>query len=87
MAKVLVIDDDQSLLRALRLGLKAGGHQVTTATNGEASATSEPLGRPLAYARAPPCASFILRLYIFVSIDPQMIVPDGVRCQGLFHWM
>ncbi|HEY1989976.1 MAG TPA: response regulator transcription factor [Acidimicrobiales bacterium] len=35
MAKVLVIDDDPSLLRALRLGLQAGGHQVTTAVNGE----------------------------------------------------
>ena len=35
MAKVLVIDDDPSLLRALRLGLQAGGHDVTTATNGE----------------------------------------------------
>jgi two-component system KDP operon response regulator KdpE len=35
MAKVLVIDDDPSLLRALRLGLKAGGHDVVTAANGE----------------------------------------------------
>ncbi len=35
MAKVLVIDDDPSLLRALRLGLQAGGHDVTTATTGE----------------------------------------------------
>jgi len=35
MAKVLVIDDDPSLLRALRLGLKASGHQVITAINGE----------------------------------------------------
>jgi two-component system KDP operon response regulator KdpE len=35
VAKVLVIDDDPSLLRALRLGLQAGGHEVTTATNGE----------------------------------------------------
>jgi two-component system KDP operon response regulator KdpE len=35
MAKVLVIDDDPSLLRALRLGLKAGGHDVVTAADGE----------------------------------------------------
>ncbi len=35
MANVLVIDDDHSLLRALRLGLEAEGHDVTTATNGE----------------------------------------------------
>jgi two-component system, OmpR family, KDP operon response regulator KdpE len=35
VAKVLVIDDDPSLLRALRLGLQAGGHDVTTATTGE----------------------------------------------------
>lgn len=35
MAKVLVIDDDPSLLRALRLGLQAGGHEVAVATNGE----------------------------------------------------
>ena len=35
MAKVLVIDDDPSLLRALRLGLEADGHNVITAVNGE----------------------------------------------------
>ena len=31
---VLVIDDDPSLLRALRLGLEAGGHDVATAATG-----------------------------------------------------
>ncbi|MFI5036224.1 MAG: response regulator transcription factor [Acidimicrobiales bacterium] len=35
MARVLVIDDDPSLLRALRLGLQAGGHEVLTAATGE----------------------------------------------------
>jgi two-component system KDP operon response regulator KdpE len=35
VAKVLVIDDDPSLLRALRLGLQAGGHDVITAADGE----------------------------------------------------
>ncbi len=35
MARVLVIDDDPSLLRALRLGLKSGGHEVSTANNAE----------------------------------------------------
>jgi two-component system KDP operon response regulator KdpE len=35
MAKVLVIDDDPALLRALRLGLRASGHEVVTAPNGE----------------------------------------------------
>lgn len=35
MAKVLVIDDDPSLLRALRLGLRSGGHEVITAANGD----------------------------------------------------
>jgi two-component system, OmpR family, KDP operon response regulator KdpE len=35
VAKVLVIDDDPSLLRALRLGLEASGHEVVTAVNGE----------------------------------------------------
>jgi len=32
---VLVIDDDPSLLRALRVGLQAGGHDVLVATTGE----------------------------------------------------
>jgi two-component system KDP operon response regulator KdpE len=35
VAKVLVIDDDPSLLRALRLGLRSGGHDVVTAANGD----------------------------------------------------
>jgi two-component system KDP operon response regulator KdpE len=35
VVSVLVIDDDHSLLRALRLGLEAGGHDVTTALNAE----------------------------------------------------
>jgi two-component system KDP operon response regulator KdpE len=35
VANVLVIDDDPSLLRALRLGLEAGGHEVFTAVDGE----------------------------------------------------
>lgn len=35
MARVLVVDDDRSLLRALRLGLQSEGHDVTTTENGE----------------------------------------------------
>jgi two-component system, OmpR family, KDP operon response regulator KdpE len=46
MVKVLVIDDDPSLLKALRLGLKAGGHQVVTATNGEDGLTQAALLAP-----------------------------------------
>lgn len=35
MARVLVVDDDPALLRALRLGLGAAGHAVLAAPNGE----------------------------------------------------
>jgi len=35
MARVLVIDDDRALLRALRVGLAAKGHEVLTAVAGE----------------------------------------------------
>jgi two-component system, OmpR family, KDP operon response regulator KdpE len=35
VARILVIDDDPSLLRALRLALRAGGHEVFTAPSGE----------------------------------------------------
>jgi two-component system KDP operon response regulator KdpE len=35
VARVLVIDDDSSLLRALRVGLRAAGHEVATATRGQ----------------------------------------------------
>jgi two-component system KDP operon response regulator KdpE len=46
MAKVLVVDDDSSLLRALRLGLQAGGHQVITAANGEQGNSQTALATP-----------------------------------------
>src|ERR1700676_3596596 len=46
MAKVLVIDDDPSLRRALRVGLQAGGHQVTTAVNGEQGISQTALTSP-----------------------------------------
>jgi two-component system KDP operon response regulator KdpE len=46
MAKVLVIDDDSSLLRALRLGLQASGHEVVTAVNGEQGISQTALVSP-----------------------------------------
>ncbi|HUZ09639.1 MAG TPA: response regulator transcription factor [Acidimicrobiales bacterium] len=46
MAKVLVIDDDRSLLRALRLGLKAHGHEVITSVGGEDGISQTALGSP-----------------------------------------
>lgn len=46
MAKILVIDDDPSLLRALRLGLQAGGHDVATASNGQQGLTQTALNAP-----------------------------------------
>jgi two-component system KDP operon response regulator KdpE len=46
VAKVLVIDDDPSLLRALRLALQAGGHDVITAANGEQGMSQAALVTP-----------------------------------------
>jgi two-component system, OmpR family, KDP operon response regulator KdpE len=46
MAKVLIIDDDPSLIRALRLGLQAGGHQVITSINGEQGISQTALSSP-----------------------------------------
>lgn len=46
MAVVLVIDDDHSLLRALRLGLEAGGHEVVTAVDGAQGITQTALHAP-----------------------------------------
>ncbi len=46
MAKILVIDDDPSLLRALRLGLHSGGHEVTTAASGEQGVSRPHCRRP-----------------------------------------
>ena len=34
MARVLVVDDDRALLRALRVGLTARDHEVIVARNG-----------------------------------------------------
>jgi len=46
MAKILVIDDDLSLNRALRLGLRAGGHDVLTAATGEHGISQTALTAP-----------------------------------------
>ena len=46
VTRVLVIDDDPSLLRALRLGLQAGGHDVVTAANGEQGISQTALTSP-----------------------------------------
>jgi two-component system KDP operon response regulator KdpE len=46
VAKVLVVDDDPSLLRALRLGLHARGHEVITAVNGEQGISQTQLASP-----------------------------------------
>jgi two-component system KDP operon response regulator KdpE len=46
VARVLVIDDDPSLLRALRVGLEAEGHEVTTAANGERGLSQTALTAP-----------------------------------------
>jgi two-component system KDP operon response regulator KdpE len=43
---VLVIDDDPSLLRAMRLGLRSGGHEVLTAANGEQGLTETAVSSP-----------------------------------------
>jgi len=46
VAKVLVIDDDRSLGRALRLGLQAGGHDVILTTTGESGLSQTALAQP-----------------------------------------
>lgn len=46
MASVLVIDDDRSLLRALKLGLSALGHEIVTAGTGEQGLTAAALAGP-----------------------------------------
>lgn len=46
MARVLVIDDDTSLLRALRVGLEADGHDVITASSGEKGISQTALKSP-----------------------------------------
>ncbi len=43
---MLVIDDDPSLLRALRVGLRAGGHEVVTAVNGEQGISQTAVAAP-----------------------------------------
>jgi two-component system KDP operon response regulator KdpE len=46
MSRVLVIDDDPALRRALQLGLRAGGHEVVTAGNGEEGMTQAAICSP-----------------------------------------
>jgi two-component system, OmpR family, KDP operon response regulator KdpE len=46
VAKVLVVDDDAALLRALRLALAHGGHEVLTAATGEQGLQETALSTP-----------------------------------------
>ncbi|HLN17964.1 MAG TPA: response regulator transcription factor [Acidimicrobiales bacterium] len=46
MATVLVVDDDQALLRALRIAISARGHDVVLARSGEEGVTQASLARP-----------------------------------------
>jgi two-component system KDP operon response regulator KdpE len=46
MAKVLAVDDDPALLRALRIGLGALGHAVLVASSGEQGVSQAAIGAP-----------------------------------------
>ncbi len=46
MATVLVVDDDRALLRALRVGLAARGHEVSVAVTGEEGLSKIALSSP-----------------------------------------
>jgi two-component system KDP operon response regulator KdpE len=46
MTRVLVVDDDAQILRALRINLTARGYQVLTATDGAAALRAAADGRP-----------------------------------------
>ena len=46
MARVLAVDDDQALLRVLRIGLSALGHTVLVASTGEQGISQAAIGSP-----------------------------------------
>jgi two-component system KDP operon response regulator KdpE len=46
MAKVLVVDDDKALLRALTVGLSAHGYEVITASDGSGGITRTAVDKP-----------------------------------------
>jgi two-component system KDP operon response regulator KdpE len=46
MARVLAVDDDQALLRVLRIGLSALGHSVLVASTGEQGISQAAIGSP-----------------------------------------
>ncbi|HET9071677.1 MAG TPA: aldehyde dehydrogenase family protein, partial [Acidimicrobiales bacterium] len=46
MARVLVVDDDRALLRAMRVGLAAKGHEVTVAARGQEGLTKVAVEAP-----------------------------------------
>jgi two-component system KDP operon response regulator KdpE len=46
LARVLAVDDDQALLRALRIGLSALGHTVLTGSTGEQGISQAAIGAP-----------------------------------------
>ena len=46
MSKILVVDDDEALLRALRIGLSARGYEVELARSGAEGVTQSSLAQP-----------------------------------------
>ena len=55
MARVLAIDDDKALLRALRVALSAKGHEVLAAATAEEGLSSLALRSSAVSARGPRC--------------------------------
>ena len=46
MARILIIDDDPSLSRAMRVGLESEGYDITTAANGERGVSQAAISAP-----------------------------------------
>jgi len=55
MTRILVVDDEPQIVRALSINLRARGYDVVTAADGKAARPPPPTTRPISFCSTSAC--------------------------------